>query len=244
MALPPAAWALVAASGLAAISTYPFVATAIAYRRRDNGLAYILMVLGVGVWNGMFVAQVLSDEPLVQTFFLALAVVGGLLGGLGWFLFAGTASSTPFVPNERTVYGVAAVLVGLDVALAVTAPIHDFYWVTATGTSTSFASIGPRIGYWLHTQLVVLLFAAGTVLFAVAWREGRSVEYARAYTVAGSATVFAILASNVITPGGLSIGPVMAVSLTSIGWVQARRGRVLGTLRDYLGLDRLGPRLP
>lgn len=244
MALPPAAWALVVGSGLAAVSTYPFVATAIAYRRRDNGLSYILMVLGVGVWNGMFVAQLLSNQPLVQTFFLSLAIVGGLLGGLGWFLFAGTASSTPFVPNERVVYGGAAVLVGLDVALAVTAPVHSFYWVPATGSPSSFVVIAPRLGYWLHTQLMFLLFAGGTYLFARAWREGQSVEYARAYTIAGSATVFAILASNVFTPGGLSIGPVMAVSLTAIGWVQARRGRVLGGLRDYLARSRIRSRLP
>lgn len=235
MALPPAAWALVAGSALAAVSTYPFAATAIAYRRRDNGLAYILMVLGVGVWNGMFVAQLLSDQALVQTFFLALAIVGGLLGGLGWFLFAGTASSTPLVPNERAVYGGVAVLVGVDIALAVTAPVHSFYWVPATGTPSSFVVIAPRIGYWLHTQLMFLLFAGGTYLFARAWQEGRSVEYARAYAVAGTATVFAITASNVFTPGGLSIGPVMAMSLTTIGWIQARRGRVLGRLRDFLG---------
>lgn len=236
MALPPAAWALVAGSGLAAVSTYPFVATAIAYRRRDNGLSYILLVLGVGIWNGMFVAQLLAERPIVQTFFLALAIVGGLLGGLGWFLFAGTASSTPFIPNERMVYGGAAVLVGVDIALAVTAPVHTFYWVPAVEAPSSFVVIAPRVGYWLHTQLMVLLFAAGTVLFGMAWREGQSYEYARAYTIAGAATTFAILASNVFTPGGLSIGPVMAVSLTTIGWVQARRGRVLGRLRARVGV--------
>lgn len=235
MPLSLAAWVLVVGSAVALLSTYPFVATAIAYRRRDNGLAYILLVMGVGVWNGMFLAQLLSDQPLVETFFLALAVVGGLLGGLGWFMFAGTASSTPFVPNERWVYGAAAVLVGLDVALAVTSPAHDLYWVPVAEAGSSFAVVAPRIGYWLHTQLLFLLFAAGTLLFARAWSAGVNVGYSRAYTVAGSATALAILGSNVFTPGGLTVGPLTALSLTTVGWVQARRGRIIGRLRDYLG---------
>lgn len=235
MPLSPAEWVLVVGSSVAVLSTYPFVATAIAYRRRDNGLAYILLVLGVGVWNGMFVAQLLSEEPLVETFFLALAIVGGLLGGLGWFMFAGTASSTPFVPNERLVYGAAAVLVGLDVTLAVTSPAHDLYWAPVAGAGSAFAVVAPRVGYWLHTQLLFLLFAGGTLLFARAWSAGVNVEYSRAYTIAGSATALAVLGSNVFTPGGLSAGPLMALSLTTIGWVQARRVRVFGRLRDHLG---------
>lgn len=230
----PATWALTAASVVAAASTYPYVATAIAYRRRDNGLSYILLVLGVGVWNGMFAAQVLSSRPLVQTFFLALAIVGGLLAGLGWFMFAGTASSTPMVPNQRLLFGGAAVLVGLDVALAVTAPVHDFYWVPAQGTA-AYGVVEPRLGYWLHTQLILLLFAAGTVLFAAAWKEGSGLPYSRAYTVAGTATLMAIVGSNVLAPGGLPLAPVAAAGLTTIGWVQARRGHVLDRLRARFG---------
>ena len=235
MSWSPAAWALTAASALASLSAFPYVATAITYRRRDNGLAYILLALGVGVWNGMAAAQGLSADPLVGTFFLALSIVGALLAGLGWFLFAGTASSTPLVPNQRLLYGGAAVLVGLDIVLAVTAPVHDFYWVQATVVSTPFVSVTPRLGYWLHTQLLVLLFLAGTVLFASAWREGIGLPYTRAYTVGGAITVVTILASGVLAPGGLTVAPLAAAGLATIGWLQASRGRVLARLRAAVG---------
>lgn len=230
-------WALAAVSVLASLAAYPFVATAIAYRRRDNGLAYILLVLGVGIWNGMFAVRLFAAEPLVQTFFLALALVGSLLAGLGWFLFAATASSTPMVPNERVIFGIAAVLVGLDIALAVTAPIHDFFWVAAStvASSPTVSPVVPRLGFWLHTVLLVLLFGAGTVLFSMAWRAGERVRYSRAYTVAGAVTLGAIAGSNVLSPGGLTVAPLAAASLSTIGWVQARRGRVLGGLRRFLG---------
>lgn len=231
------AWALAVASVLASLSAYPFVATAIAYRRRDNGLAYILLVLGVGVWNGMVAVRLFATEPLVRTFFLALALVGALLAGLGWFLFAATASSTPVVPNERALFGVAAVLVGLDIALAVTAPVHDLFWVTLPGTAaaSTAAPVVPRIGFWFHTTLLVLLFGAGTALFSTAWRAGERVRYSRAYTVAGAVTVGAIVGSNVLAPGGLTVAPLAAASLSTIGWVQARRGRLLGGLRGRIG---------
>jgi len=228
--------ALTVVSALAALSTYPYVATAIAYRRRDNGLSYILLVLGVGIWSAMVAAQVLSTRPLVKTFFLALSVVGALLAGLGWFLFAGTASSTPPVPSQRLTYGGLAVLVGLDVALAVTSPIHDLYWVAPAGApGSAFAVVAPRIGYWLHTVLLVLLFGGGTLLFAAGWEEGTGLPYTRAYTVVGTATIIALVGSNVFAPGGLTVAPLAAVTLTTIGWVQARRGRVLGRLRAVLG---------
>lgn len=230
-------WSLLALSALASLAVYPFVATAIAYRRRDNGLAYILLVLGVGVWNGMFAVRLFAAEPLVRTFFLALALVGALLAGLGWFLFAATASSTPVVPNERAVFGAAAVLVGIDITLAVTAPVHDFFWVAVStpGASPTVASVAPRLGYWLHTVLLVLLFGAGTALFSTAWRAGEQVRYSRAYTVAGAVTVGAIVGSNVLAPGGLTVAPLAAASLSTIGWVQALRGRVLGGLRGLVG---------
>jgi|GEM_PF-1808399 len=233
----PLVWVLAAAAVVASLAAYPFVATAIAYRRRDNGLAYILLVLGVGIWNGMFAVGLFAAEPLVRTFFLALALVGSLLAGLGWFLFAATASSTPNVPNERLVFGIAAVLVGLDIALAITAPIHDFFWVaTATvAASPTVSPVVPRLGYWLHTFLLVLLFGAGTVLFSAAWRAGERVQYSRAYTVAGAVTVGTVVASNVLAPGGLTVAPLAAASLSTIGWIQARRGRVLGGVRRFLG---------
>lgn len=43
-------WVLAAGGIVAARTTDPYVATAIAYRHRDNGLAFILFVLGVGIW--------------------------------------------------------------------------------------------------------------------------------------------------------------------------------------------------
>lgn len=236
MSWSPAAWVLTAASALASLSAFPYVATAIAYRRRDNGLAYILLALGVGVWNGMVAAQVLSSEPLVQTFFLALSGVGGLLAGLGWFLFAGTASSTPRVPNERLLFGGAAVLVGVDIAVAVTAPVHDLYWVPVTaGGSAPFVAVTPRLGYWLHTQLLALLFLAGTVLFASAWRDGVGLPYSRAYALGGVVTMVAILGSAVLAPGGLTVAPLAAAGLATVGWLQASRGRVLARLRALVG---------
>lgn len=233
----PVVWVIVAASAIAAASAYPFVATAIAYRRRDNGLAYILLALGVGVWNGMVAVQVFSAEPLVHTFFLSLAMVGGLLAGLGWFLFAATASSTPTLPNERLAYGTVAVLAGVDIAAAVTAPVHGLYWTpTPTGAaSPAFAAIEPHVGYWLHTLLLLVLFGAGTALFGAAWRAGNSVRYTRAYTLVGSITVIAVLGSGLLSPGGLTVAALAAAGLTTIGWVQARRGRVLGRFQALAG---------
>lgn len=232
MATAPLGWALAGAATLAALATAPFVATAIEFRRRDNGLAYIVCVLGVGVWNGMFAVQVLATDPLVRTFFLSLAIVGGLLGALGWFMFAATASSTPTVPNQRLAFGAAAVLVGLDIALAVTAPVHDVFWAPLEPAATGAAVVvSPRIGYWLHTQLLAVLFAAGTGLFAAGWSEDSGLPYSRYYTLAGAATAVAVVGSNLLAPGGLPVAPLAAASLTTIGWVQARRGRVLPRFR-------------
>lgn len=223
MSAAPAAWALAVAHGLAAFAVYPWVATAIDYRRRDNGLAYILLVLGVGVWNGMVAVQVVAGAPLVKSFFVALANVGALLAGLGWFLFAGTASSTSAVPNERLLYGAAAVLVGLDIAVAVTAPVHGLYWGVPATADAAFVAVAPRPGYWLHTGLLLLLFGAGTGLFGSAWRSGTNVTYSRAYAIGGTVTVLAVLASNALAPGGLTAAPLAAAGLATLGWVQARR---------------------
>jgi CHASE2 domain-containing sensor protein len=75
------------------------------------------------------------------------------------------------------------------------------------------------------------LFAAGALLFAGAWRPRESTRYACAYTIAGSAMVCAVVASAVLVSRGLSVAPPIAVSLTAIGWVQATRGGVLGSIR-------------
>lgn len=238
----PIAWALTFAFVLATLSTYQYVATAIAFRGRDNGLSFVLLVLGVGVWNAMTAVQLLSPDGLVQSFFLSVASVGALLAGLGWFLFAATASSTPFLPSSRLVYGFLATLVSVDAALALTAPVHGFYWTTpASAAGSAFAVVVPRLGYWLHTQLLVVLFGAGTLLFAAAWRDGTSVPYTRAYTIAGTATTMAIVGSNVLAPGGLTVAPPVAASLTSIGWVQARRGQVFERIRSLASREGGGP---
>ncbi len=220
---------------LAVLLTYPFVATAISYRRSDNGLAYILFVIGIGLWNGMFAAQLLDPNALVKGFFFALAAVGASLAALGWFLFAATASSTRRVPRRGPVYGAAAVLVGVDISLIITAPVHDLYWAIPAGaTPSAFAVIVPAVGYWLHTLLLVVLFAAGTVLFGFAWEAGTTVRFTRAYAVAGAATAAAVAASNVVFLGGGSFAPLVAAALTTVGWVQADDGRTLYRVRPYL----------
>lgn len=229
----PVAVLLSAAGVLVVISTLPYGAVAIEYRRRDNGLAYLLFVTGVGVWNAMVVVQLLSAEPIVKVFFLALSVVGAVLGGLGWFLFATTASATATVFDRADVYGTVAVLGGIDIALAVTAPLHSVYWNVggAYGRSLGFAAVEPAVGYWLHTALLVGLFGAGTVLFADAWRGRIIARYSRIYTVVGAGTVVAIVGSNVFSPGGLGVAPLVAAGLTTVGWLQATRGRLLDRLR-------------
>ncbi|MDX1745487.1 MAG: histidine kinase N-terminal 7TM domain-containing protein [Halobacteriales archaeon] len=227
-----ALYLLVFVSFLAVFSLYPYITTALPYRQRDNGLAYILLVLGMALWNGMAIAQLLSPRLEVKAFFLSLAIVGALQAGLGWFLFAGTASSTPEVPYQRILYGGAAMLIGIDIVLAMTSPVHTVYWVLPEATSPGFAVIVPRPAYWLHTLLLVGLFAAGVILFGIAWREGVNVGYTRAYTLIGALLVVAILASNVLTPGGLSVAPQLAFSLATIGWLQANRGGVQRLLRS------------
>jgi hypothetical protein len=205
-----------------ALTTYIYVSTGLAYRHRDNGLAYLLFVMGVGVWNGVFAVQFLSTTPVVDQFFFSLSMVGALLAGLGWFLFASTASTTPTIPARRAVYGTAAVTVGLAITLLITAPVHSFYW-TMDSSPSLLAEFTPKIGYWAHTGLLVGLFGGGSVLFVVAWRRGESLIYTRAYTTAGVATVAALLGSHVLTPGGMTAAPLIAVCLTTTGWLQAKR---------------------
>jgi hypothetical protein len=191
----------------------------------------MLFVAGVGVWNAMVVVQLLAPEPEVKVFFLALSVVGAVLAGLGWFLFASTASSTSPRANRRSVYVTVSVLGGLDIGFAVTAPVHDLYWVAATGGTFDFAAVTPGVGYWLHTALLAGLFGAGAWLFGQAWRRGANVEYSRAYAIVGAFAVLAVVGSNVVWPGGRGIAPHAAAALTTIGWFQASRGRPLRRLR-------------
>lgn len=229
--LPP----LLAVGAIAAVlTTIPFLLAAIDYRQRDNGLAYLLLVAGVGVWNAMFVAQLLSTEPVIDVFFLALSVVGAVQAGLGWLLFASTASSTLDVLDRRDVYGLVSVLSGLDIVLAVTAPVHTIFWRLPTASTgvAGFAAVEPEWGYWLHTGLLVVLFGAGTALFAETWRRESVGGYPRAYTIAGSATVLAVLGGNLLAPGGLGVSSIVAVGLTTTGWLQASRGEPLAWLRS------------
>lgn len=232
-------WAVVTVavgSSFAALTVYPYTATAIAYRGSDNGLAYILFVMGVGIWNAMFAAQLLDADPTVKGFFLTLSVVGASLAGLGWFLFAATASSTIEVSNSRLAYGIAALLAGLDISLVMTNPAHERYWeLLSTGGASPFVAIDPNPLYWFHALFLVALFAAGSALFAEAWHTGIKPEYSRAYTIAGAVTILAIVGSDVVAPGGASIAPIVAASLTTIGWLQATRGRAFSTIRSWLG---------
>lgn len=230
-AIAPLTAVLAVLSLLAVVSTIPYAMTAIDYRGRDNGLAYLLCVAGVGIWNAMILVQLLADDPLIKLFFLALSIVGAVQAGLGWFLFAATASTTSGGFDRRSVYAAASVLGGADIGLAIIAPVHDFYWVGATGGLYEFATITPAVGFWFHTALLAALFGAGGWLFYGAWRRGSNPAYTRAYVVAAAATVAAVLAGGVLAPGGHGAAPVVAAALTTIGWDQASRGAALARLR-------------
>lgn len=230
-------WLLALGASAAVVTMVPFMSTAIEYRQRDNGLAYIMFVLGIAVWNGMLLAQLMDPRPLIKGFFFSLSIVGSLIAGLGWFLFAGTASRTPLLPNRQLVYGSLAILVGLDIVAAVTAPAHTFYWALppVAAETVGYAVIEPRVGYWLHTLLVGVLFAGGTILFALVWQDDRNVRYTRAYSLIGTVTVASIAASNFFAPGGFSATPLLAATIATVGWVQARRGRVFSFVRTVMG---------
>lgn len=226
----PVTAALAIGALVAVVSTVPYMLTAIEYRRRDNGLAYLLLVTGVGIWNLMFAAQLLSTEPIIAGFFLGLSVVGAVQSALGFFLFATTASSTSSALDRPSIYGVVGVLGGLDIVLAVTTPVHPFYWEVVDMTPGGFAVIDPAIGYWLHTGLLVALFGSGALLFAEAAQRRPVDQFPRFYAVGGILTAVAIVGSNFLAPGGLGVAPVSALVLTSIGWIQASRGNPLAWL--------------
>lgn len=221
---------------LGTLTMYIYVATGIAYRHRDNGLAYILFVLGTGVWNGVFVMQFLSPDPVISQFFLSLSMVGSLLAGLGWFLFASTASTTPTVPVQRLIYGALAILVGIAITLLVTAPVHSVYWATDAADPATLLTITPNLGYWLHTGLLAVLFGTGSLLFAAAWDDSDGAPYTRGYTVAGIGVVVAVLGSNILAPGSLTVAPLVSVCLTTTGWLQAKRWSGSYVPRDWESL--------
>lgn len=230
---------LLAGAGLIVLTTYPYLATGIAYRDRDNGLSYILFLMGVAVWNGLFAAQVLDPRPIVKGFFFSIATLGAVLAGLGWVLFATTASSTPLLDRRRLVYRTVALLAGIDITLAITTPTHSLYWSVTSESSVSlaFAGIEPNVGYWLHTVFLTALFSAGAIQFAFAWMDGTDVAYTRLYTVGGFATAAAVLCSSLLLPGTTSVAPLAAGSLTTIGWIQAQQKRYLQLPRPYRWLS-------
>lgn len=220
---------------LAALTLYPYLATTLSYRGRDNGLAFIVMLMGVSVWNGFLAAQLLTGDPRVASYFLSLSMVGALLAAVGWFLFASTASSTPDLATPRLLYGLVATVAGVDIVLLVTNPVHQWYWVAPGGSlaGASFAVVTPTPGYWLHTLVVVTLFGSGLLLFYAAWEAGTGSTYTVGYTVGALVTAGAVAGSNIVAPGGWTVAPIVAVGLTSTGWVQAQRGDLVGRLRAY-----------
>lgn len=231
-AIEPLTIGLAIAALAVVLSTLPYSLIGIEYRDRDNGLAYLLFVIGLGIWSAMTFAQLLSTNPQVKGFFLGLAVVGAVQCGLGWFLFASTASVSADIFRRRAVYAGVGILGGLDIIFAVSTPVHPFYWNSAlidVGPS-GFAAVEPAIGYWLHTALLVFLFGAGTAIFWIAWRDDSDAGFPRAYAFAGVAVVVIVGGSNVLSPGGLGVSAVAVASLSTIGWFQASRGEPLAWL--------------
>lgn len=231
VAISPVTAVLATVGSLAVATTIPYLVTGIEYRQRDNGLAYLLLVSGVGVWNAMVVVQLLTPDPRVKVFFLGLSVVGAVQAGLGWFLFASTASSTDQIFNRSGVYALVGVLGGLDIILAVTTPVHEFYWVGAAGGALEFAIVTPAVGYWLHTAVLTALFGAGAWLFWGAWSRGTNVTYSRAYAVVGILAAVAVVVANVLAPGGFGGAAIVGAVLSTIGWFQASRGTPIERLR-------------
>ena len=112
-------------------------------------------------------------------------------------------------------------------------PIHGFY--LRVDTVGQPAGVGYGVGYWLHTALLAGLFGAGAVLFAADWNGGEPVRYPRWYAGLGALAALAVVGSNGLAPAGVSVAPLVATSLTTVGWLQAKRWSGLEALRD--GLD-------
>lgn len=241
--MSPSDWAIVVllfAAGVVFLSTYPYLVTAFQYRQRDNGLAYILFVMGVGVWSGFFIGQAIDPDGLIKGFFFALATVGATLAAVGWFLFASTASSTPVLPRIRLIYGGIGFLAGLNITFIVTTFTHSLYWSIPTSgpVPSRFAEIDPNIGYIIHTVFIAGLFLAGAAMFFSAWRSKVDTEYTLLYVAAASILSIAVVISNLAFVGGASLAPIVAGCITTVGWLQAREklgsgsptGRITQTL--------------
>jgi hypothetical protein len=132
-----------------------------------------------------------------------------------------------------------ALFVGADISLLVTNPVHGWFWQPppAAGPAT-FAAVDPTVGYWVHSLLVVTLFLAGMLLFGAAWEGGHRPRYAAGYTIGALVTAVAVIGGNVAAPGGWTVAPLVAVWLTSVGWVQAQRGAVVSVV--WVHARRLG----
>lgn len=147
----------VAAAGVAA---GPGIRTAITHRRSDNGIAFGILAVGVAIWTVAGVCQLVAQETIVQTYFLVVSLVGASVTALGWFLFASTARSTPERLSRRSIYAGVALVIGLNIGLIATIPMHDLYWSGVTSGSTEATRGGVETGYWAHTLLVAGLCLA------------------------------------------------------------------------------------
>lgn len=214
--------ALGALAALVAIG--PGLRTAIAHRESDNGLSFGVLAIGVAIWGGTAAFRPFSPEPMTQAYFYLLSLVGASVAALGWFLFASTAHSTPATLGHPAVYAGVALVVGADVGLVVTTPVHGLYWGGMAETATAFGTnpVVPTPAYWAHTLLVAGLFAAGVWLFARAQGSRRDRRYARAYATCAAVVAVGVVASNVAVPGSGSVTPVVASGLLVVGVVQAR----------------------
>lgn len=224
---PSTASIVTAALGTIAVvvAAGPGLWTAITHRDSDNGLSFGLLTVGVAVWNGTTILQVLAQEVAVQTYFLGLSLVGTAMTGLGWVLFASTAHSTPRHLERRSVYVLAALAVGLHSGIAVTAPIHELYWsgiadaIAAYGVTTVIATTG----YWVQLAAMIGLFGVGSWLFALPPQRSTERRYSMAYTGCGIAVALTLLVSSAMAPGAGVLAPLVATGLVVIGVVQAAR---------------------
>lgn len=203
----------------------PGIWMAITHRESDNGISFGVLALGVVIWNVACVFQLLTQEAIVQTYFLILSLVGASVTGLGWFLFASTARSTSDVLSLRSIYVFIALAVGLNIGLVVTTPLHELYWSGLSDTTTAFGTttIVPTTSYWLQTFLVAGLFLAGVWLFAKSNGSRQDRSHGLAYALCGICVTVIVLMSNLMTPGTGILAPVLASGLVSIGIVQAHR---------------------
>ncbi|VTT85989.1 hypothetical protein DM2_2027 [Halorubrum sp. DM2] len=214
--------ALGAVASLVAVG--PGLRTAIAHRESDNGLSFGVLAIGVAIWGGTAAFRPFSPEPMTQAYFYLLSLVGASVAGLGWFLFASTAHSTPATLSHPAVYAGVALVVGANVGLVVTTPIHGVYWDGIAETATAFGTnaVVPTTAYWAHTLLVAGLFAAGVWLFARSRGSRRDRRFARAYAGCAAAVALGVVGSNVAVPGSGAATPVVASGLLVVGVVQAR----------------------